>query len=780
MKLRVSRFPCRFVLVIGMVLAQLGSRPGRAADVLTQHYNNARTGATLDEIVLKSSNVSSAKFGKLWTLFADGQVVAEPLYVAGLTIDTTANPNTPRVKGKFNAIIIATMHNTLYVYDADKENRGPQGRTVPLWATWLGPPRPGTKDIDMWSTNDPEWGILSTPVVSDDKSTLFVVAWHDEGAGGLTYRLHALNLQDGTHRRPPVVIGASSTDATKPCDQRQGTFNPCLHKQRAALLLAKGVIYVAFGGDGNRGALFAFDSQTLAQRAFWSSTPTGENGGIWQSGQGPAADSEGNVYLVTGNGTFNADSGGQNLGNSFVKLKLEGQNFVVKDYFTPCNYNFLNQLDLDLGSAGPVLLPVTPGRIVSGGKEGVLYVLSALNMGKYVPSPTAPNCQNGNAVQQFQAFESHTHNGQTHYGNIHGSPVFWKGPDASRLYAWGENSQLKAYVFSQGRLQDVNNPKRSAFRPPDGMPGGMLTLSANGSKAGTGIVWAVVPLDGDANQQRGVKGIVLALDAQDVSRTLWTSEQFAQRDRAGLFAKFTPPVVAAGKVFVATYGDDEQRRTYPNQPAIHPTEFPKNYYVAVYGLLGEPAPVRPVVNQDRDDVTVVRAATTPLVLDTTTCQPIDAASVDCTDALAQAANAPGFHRIIFAAGQPVSGCSLLRITTASKATGLAGALGIGFWSAQAAGGNQTAENSGLFVEKGQLRATGTATLLSGSPATLHEFVGVANCPASGSEPLSRLFKPYMHFEGADGKTYRNWDLAPNYRISRDAPQFDRSADVLRP
>ena len=76
------------------------------------------------------------------------------------------------------------------------------------------------------------------------------------------------------------------------------------------------------------------------------------------------------------------------------------------------------------------------------------------------------------------------------------------------------------------------------------MPGGMLALSANGNKAGTGILWAVVPLDGDANQQRGVKGIVLALDAQDVSRTLWTSEQFVERDRLGLFAKFTPPTVA--------------------------------------------------------------------------------------------------------------------------------------------------------------------------------------------------------------------------------------------
>ena len=93
----------------------------------------------------------------------------------------------------------------------------------------------------------------------------------------------------------------------------------------------------------------------------------------------------------------------------------------------------------------------------------------------------------------------------------------------------------------------------------------MLALSANGTKAGTGIVWAVVPLDGDANQQRGVKGIVLALDAQDVSRTLWTSEQFAGRDRLGLFGKFTKPIVAGGKLFVTTYGNDEQRRTYGTQ-----------------------------------------------------------------------------------------------------------------------------------------------------------------------------------------------------------------------
>ena len=134
---------------------------------------------------------------------------------------------------------------------------------------------------------------------------------------------------------------------------------------------------------------------------------------------------------------------------------------------------------------------------------------------------------------------------------------------------------------------------------------------------------------------RGVKGILLALDAADVTRTLWTSEQFAQRDRLGLFAKFVPPLVAAGKVFVATYGDDEVKRKYdgPNQP----TQFPANYSVAVYGALAPDAPQPPVVNQSRDDVTVVRATTEPLTLDRSLCTAIDAGAVDCTAALQQAA-----------------------------------------------------------------------------------------------------------------------------------------------
>ena len=746
-----------------------------AVDVLTQHNDNGRTGANSTEALLNTTNVKPDTFGRLWTLYADGQVVAQPLYVSQLRIDTGTNPNTPLVRGTFNAVVVATMHNTVYVYDADAENRLPDGKTRPLWATWLGPPRPGGKDIDMWSTNDPEWGITATPVIDAQKSTLWVVAWHAE-EGTFRYRLHALNLKDGAERQPPVQIGGPPPDPAQPCAYPSG-YNPCHQKQRPALLLSNGVIYVAFGGDGSRGALFAYDAATLRQVAFWASTPTGNDGGIWQSGQGPSADPDGNVYLMTGNGTFDAASGGANYGDSFVKLRLENGALVVKDYFTPCNERFLSGIDLDLGSGGPVLVPGS-NLLLGGGKQGIVFLLSRTSMGKFAASPTAPDCKNPNALQEFQATDLHVHGAGTTWGHIHGSPVVWTGPDLVRAYLWGENDTLKAYKLSKGKFIEIDQPRQSTYRPPNGMPGGMLAVSSNGKKAGTGIVWAVVPLDGDANMSRGVQGIVLALDAQDVRRQLWTSEQSGARDRLGLFPKFTPPTVAGGKVFVATYGDRETPRVYGGN--TRPQQFPSRYYVAVYGLLPHPPHLKPIVNQSRGDLTVTSAtATDALTLTTDTCPPADPGNVDCTVALALQAGAPSLHTLIVPAGFDFAGCNLLRVVTVSKKTALTDASGIGWYSAQATAGSQ-AMSSGRFIPKDELREVGQVRLQGGAPALLHEFVGVANCPA-GDGSFDRLFKPYMQFENAvDGNIYRNWDLAPNYRISRAASSFDRSGEVLAP
>ncbi len=745
-------------------------RGAAAADVLTQHNDNARTGANVGETILNTGNVKPATFGRLWTLYVDGQISAQPLYVSQLPIDTSTNPGTPLVQGTFNALVVATMHNTVYVYNADAENRLPDGKTKPLWATWLGQPRASGNDIDMWGTNDPEWGILATPVIDPQKTTLWVVSWHDD-AGTKRYRLHALNLKDGSPRRPAIVIGGDAPDPGQPCNYPSG-YNPCKQKQRPALLLDRGVVYVGFGGDGSRGSLFAYDAATLQQRAFWSPTPTGNDGGIWQSGKGLAADADGNVYLMTANGTFDANTGGPNYGESFVKLRLEGNALVVKDYFTPCNQQFLSSVDLDLGSSGPVLIPGT-NLLFSGGKEGIMYLLSRTNMGKYAASPTAPNCKNPNAVQEFPATDMHHFGAGTWWGHMHGTPVFWKGPDKSRAYVWGENDHLKAYTFAQGKFVDVATPKRSTFSAPqESMPGGMLSVSSNGTKAGTGIVWAVVPIDGDANKARGVQGIVLALDAQDVSKQLWTSELSGARDRLGLFAKFVPPTVAGGKVFVATYGDKE--------PNVRPAQLPARHYVAVYGLLPNPPHQKPIVNQGGEDVAVTKAgATPPFTLNAGVCPPADPGNVDCTAALSQALGAPSLHNVIVPSGYDFAGCEVLRVTTASKQGGLANATGIGWYSAEATAGAQ-AMTTGRFVPIVELKEVGTATLKNGSPAILHEFVGVANCSA-GQASFDKLFKPYMQFENApDGKIYRNWDVAKNYRISRAFPQFDRSGDVLAP
>jgi outer membrane protein assembly factor BamB len=777
------------VLVAALCAVGMHAQPGslHAADVLTHRNDNTRSGVSADEATLTPQSVSSDRFGRLWNLYVDGQVTAQPLYISGLQVDTSANPQAPRVQGRFNVVIVATMHNTIYAYNADEARTGPDGRTVPLWATWLGRPRAsglagrGKEDIDWFSTNDPEWGILSTPVVSEDKSTLYVVAWHHDDAAGLVYRLHALDMRSGLARLPPRQIGPSSEEPSKPCTQR-ASLNPCMHKQRMALLLSGGVIYVGFGGDIS-GLLYVFDAATLQQRAVWASNPGGGQGGLWQSGQGPTADAEGNVYVTTGNGKFD-DAG--NYGNSVVKLRLQGGSIAAADSFTPCNIKFLNDTDLDLGSSGPVLVRDQPSRLLVAGKEGVMYLLAPAALGGYRASPAAPNCRDDDSargIQQFRAADQMLHGGKTHYGNIHSAPIYWRASDAARIYVWGENNPLKAFTYRDGRVQNPGSPVVSRYRPPLGMPGGMISLSARGNDPNSGVVWAAVPLDGDANKQRGVASIVVAADARDVSRTLWTSEQDPGRDRLGLFAKFVPPTVAGGKVFVATYGDREVLRSYPNwpgNPAAYPSELPKNYYVAVYGLRSAPTPVRAVTNQDSDDVTVVRAETSQVPLDRSQCVPIDGTSLDCTHALAATANAPSLHQVVMPAGQGGSGCTMLRVTVASKNAGLANATGIGFWSSPENNGNVVPDDTGRFVAKGQLKAVGNAKLRGNVQATLHEFVGIASCAAGGSGEVARLFKPYMEFEGDPGRVFHNWDRASNYRISPSAPRFDRSGDVLEP
>jgi hypothetical protein len=587
-----------FVFAISAVLCGNASLAWAQANVLTQHNDNRRSGANLQEKKLTVASVKQ-KFGKLYTLFADGQIVAQPLFVSGLTVQG---------KGTFNAVIVATMHNTIYVYDADKKPTKPQSQDALVWAQWLGEPQRENFGFDSWNTNFPEYGILSTPVIDDAKQTMYVVTWHPNNGG--EFRLHAIDLTKALFPGPgfppvdyrekvaPVVITAS---VPKP-GGGQLTLDTTQQKQRAALLLNGGTLYIGFSSnresDGTmHGWMLAYDAATLQKKATWNATPAGQNGGIWQAGSGPAADADGNVYFMTGNGPFDVDTGGTSYGDTIVKLKLEGGALAVKDYFTPCNQRLLDKkcqaearCDLDLGSAGPLLLGSAGGatdRLIGGGKDGNIYVVDTANMGHFhaPPNPVQMTCDNPNAIQTVQGGQQ---GGPGVVGNIHGSHVFWKGSDKTRVFVWGEDDNLRSYVLQNGKL--ITPPSKSLYQIPPGMPGGMISISANGQTAGTGILWALVPLFGDANQQRGVRAQLLAFDAQNIKNDIWRSEPLDASfgpNSVGLFAKFAPPTIANGKVFVPTYGDHENppgptRYFEGNGPP--PGSVPKNFYVAVYGL----------------------------------------------------------------------------------------------------------------------------------------------------------------------------------------------------
>ena len=177
------------------------------------------------------------------------------------------------------------------------------------------------------------------------------------------------------------------------------TFYPITQNQRAGLLLVNGVVYVAFGSFSDiepyHGWLFAYHAQTLRQLDVFITSPTGEGASLWQGAAAPAADSLGNIYLTTADGTFDANNGGPNYGDTLLKLKLANGSFTILDWFTPFNQNCLNTDDLDLGAGGPTLLPdgmFTHQLLIVPSKEGRVYVVDRNSMGHYrptVPRPTA-------------------------------------------------------------------------------------------------------------------------------------------------------------------------------------------------------------------------------------------------------------------------------------------------------------------------------------------------------------------------------------------------------
>jgi hypothetical protein len=499
--------------------------------VTTHHNDNSRTGQNLAETTLTTSNVSSATFGKLFTRTVDGQIYAQPLYVSNLAV----------AGKKRNVVYVATEGNNVYAFDADIPTA-----QAPLWQVNLGTPVPATDVIDYCIDIQPQVGVTGTPVIDTSSDTIYVVA-KSKNLADNTYhfRLHALDLVTGAEKfGGPTDIFGRVPGTGDGSNDGYLYFYALHHNNRPGLLLLNGTVYVAFGATCDvrpwHGWIFGYNASTLKQNTIYSTTPNGYSAGIWGGGEGLLADAS-NIYIMTGNGSFDANEANPtDYGDSVVKLSTTGGLKVV-DYFTPFDQAFYNDIDLDLGSGGPIALPGT-GLIVAIGKDAHLRLIDSNDMGQYHPGFNAD-------LQEFLATTSPA------FAPFMGAPIYWNSPTwGPVIYLWGAADYVKAYQLSNGLFNTFpvsQSTSTSIIGYSNAVP---LSLSADGNQAGTAIVWSAGAYSGDSNQHI-VHGIVRAFDATNLANELWNSRQIPTRDDVGNYAKFCPPTIANGKVYVATFSN---------------------------------------------------------------------------------------------------------------------------------------------------------------------------------------------------------------------------------
>jgi hypothetical protein len=476
--------------------------------------------------------VKASTFGKLFSRAVDGQIYAQPLHVANLTIGGI----------KRNVVYVATEHSSVYAFDADGKT------TAPLWKRSFINTAAGITTIAKPANAliAPEISISSTPVIDVSTGTIYVSVSTREN-GNIVHRLHALSLTTGAEKfGGPIAIQGSVPGSYPPLAVNgRVPFVPKQHLQRPALLLLNGNVYIAYGSNGDQlpynGWLFAFSAQgtgVLHQVAIFCTSPDKGASAIWQSGDGPAADPAGNIYVGTGNGAFDLNTGGRDAGNTVLKLALQAGALVRLDYFTPFNTADLTTNDLDLGAGGPIL-PATqsgaaaPSLVIVGGKDGKVYVIDRNNMGKFNPATN-------NDVQTLAL------------GNPEPTNGLFATPAAlgSSIYIGEVNEPLGLFRFASGLLSTAPAAQTSTVFL---YPGTSPMISTNGSSS---IVWA---LDLHAYAGGTPDGTIntpgpAVLHAYDGStlKELYNSAQAGTRDRAGNALKFTSPTVANGHVYVGT------------------------------------------------------------------------------------------------------------------------------------------------------------------------------------------------------------------------------------
>lgn len=507
----------------------------QSVSVLTQHNDNSRAGWNANETALTANNVNVQKFGYVFTLPVDDQVYAQPLVVGHVSIGG----------GVHNVVYVATVNNTLYAFDGDD---GTLYWQKSFTAPGMRPPR----NSDMAGACDGAYqdfsgniGIVGTPVIDSARGTLYLVSRSTAGSTFVQH-MHAVNIVDGTDiAGSPTTITATASGNGDGSVRGVITFDAQRQNQRQGLTLLGGVVYVTFASHCDwgpyHGWILGYDAATLQQRTVYNVTPDGSAGGMWESGGGMAADAQGNLYVVAGNGTVGvADdpTSLRNRGESALKLTPSGSALRVASYFTPYNYQSLNDNDVDYGGMGAFLIP-NSSYYLTGGKDGNLYLLNKDDMGGYQPS--------SNQVQQVVTLGGGA--------NLRCQPAYYRASSKEWVYTWSENAPLRAIPFD--RASNMLAPQDqvvSGVAGPTGQNGAVLSVSSNGARDGTGILWASYAWSGDAGH--AVRpGILRAFDANDVSKELWNNQQNSLRDAAGSYAKFAAPTIANGRVYLPTFSN---------------------------------------------------------------------------------------------------------------------------------------------------------------------------------------------------------------------------------
>jgi hypothetical protein len=520
-----------FVAVVVFCISSIAMQA--QVNVTTYHNDNARTGQNTQETILAPVNVNGGQFGKLFSVAVDGYVYAQPLYLSNVTI----------AGGTHNVLYVATEHDSLYAIDADKG-------TV-YWHISLIPSGGSTvNSISDLACQDlvPEVGITGTPVIDISTGTIYLVA-KSKVNGSLVQYVHAIDVVSSTEKfGGPVFIQASGPGTASDGNGTTVSFSPHLQHQRAGLLLENGHVVIGWGSHCDispwHGWVMSYSASTLAQEAAFNTSADGSGNGVWMSGGGLAADSNGNIFFATGNGTWN---GTTDYGDSIVKLgPPSGGNFPVLDYFTPYNQSSLGGGDGDLGSGGLALLPTLPSGqqlLTQMGKDGMMFLIDRNNMGKYCVN-AVPACRgrDSNIVQEIPIATA----------GVWGTPAYWNGSvywGGSQAVSYPDN--LKAFSFNANDSGLISTSPTSESLRTFSFPAPSPSISANGSA--NGILWALDnsasgTCSGSANCQ-----ILYAYDATNLTNLLYDSNQAPNNhDVPGGAVKFATPTIANGKVYVGS------------------------------------------------------------------------------------------------------------------------------------------------------------------------------------------------------------------------------------